>query len=862
MASGGYLNLGVRNFIAGLALAIVAFWGSVAAASLSSLEFRGDGAGLRLKLELPAGMLVDAVLTSRGTLLELRLKGADRAALSERFEKAAADHPLVKSARVIAGDGDLTRVVIEFSRPLAVIDETLVALPDKMSRWETVLSPADATTPPTVGAPTLTQISAARNHGRLDIVLSGSVGLVAEAALLDGPPRLVVDLPGVSLEQARSAADRFHVEAGLIRSLRALTEAGQTRLHFELTEPADLIDTQGAARDGEGQVLMSLVPDSQARPAPTGALGALTLDAVQGVIQFRFAGIAGSRTNAFTLEEPPRLVVDFLGWEPRQLSEALSRFRAQTPAVIGEVRLDTTRLGSARAVFDLAGSAPLHSARAVILPGEQLGEVPVETLLVALAPGATIAPSMLALGRPLDLRFRREFSDGRAPEVVIRPPSLESASRYARAVLRPDVGTEFGLVGMLEKALRADPKYAAAKADFEAIAESVPQARAGLLPSASLDLQGAWVRQDVIRASNAAFPTGVSNYPNRNLTLSITQPIFKLQAWLKLDQAALVVDQGKLNLVAAEQDLILRVATTYLNFMAANNALDLSRAEREATQKQNDLARSRLETGLGTIAQRHDTEARLAITQAREIEAEARVDDARLALKEILGESVLAVRGFKADFDTADPVPSTHEPWVEAAIDQNLAVQSRKLAVEIADLEISRQRAGHLPVLSLVGNVTRQDTGGSVYGAGQKLDNREIALRLSIPLTDGGLTSSLSREAISRKARAQQEREQEVRRTERLTRSAFNGVLASSRSMAALRKSIVAQESALQSRLQGFSAGLFNVVTVMDAYRLYYSAQRDFLQARYDYLTSRLKLKQAIGTLDRGDLEDLSAMLN
>jgi outer membrane protein len=832
-------------------------------ASTPALEIRGDRDVLRLTLELPAGMLVDAVLTSRGTLLELRLKDADRGALTERVDKAASAHPFVKAARVFPAEAGITRVVFEFSRPLAVVDELLVALADKMSRWEMVLGPADLTVPPSARGPaTLTQITAARNYGRLDIVLSGSPGLVAEASLVDSPPRLVVDLPGVPLEQARSAADKFHVEAGLIRAVRALTEGGQTRLQFELTEPADLIDTQGGARDGEGQVLMSLVPDAQAKPSPTGTLGALALDVAQGVIQFRFAGIAGSRTNAFTLEEPPRLVVDFLGWEPRQLNEAISRFRAQAPAVIGEVRLDTTRLGSARAVFDLAGSAPLHSARAVTLPGEQLGEVPVESLLVALTPGASVAPSVLASGRPLDLRYRRELSDGRTPEVVIRPPSLESASQYASAVLRPDVGTEFGLIGMLEKAKQADPKFAAAKAEFDAISEAIPQARAGLLPSASIDLYGAAVRQDVMRASNPAFPTGASDYPNRNLTLSITQPLYKPQAWRRLEQAELVVDQGKLHVALAEQDLMLRVATSYLNLMAANDALELSRAERQATEKQNELARSRVETGLGTLAQRHDTEARLAINQAREIEAETRVDDARLALKEIIGESVLAVRGFKSDFNTAEPVPSAYEPWVQAALDQNLAVQSRKLAVEIAGAEIARQRAGHLPVLNLVGNMSRSDTGGSIYGAGQKLDNRELGLRLSVPLTDGGLTSSLTRDAIARKEKAEQEREQEVRRTERQTRAAFNGVLASARSMEALRKSIVAQESALQSRLQGFSAGLFNVVTVMDAYRLYYAAQRDFLQARYDYLTNRLKLKQAVGTLNRADLEDLSAMLN
>ena len=836
-------------------------WSVPVHALISSFEIRGESNVARLTLELPAGMFVGAQLSGRGDVLELRITGMARPELTDQIAKFALVHPLYKGLRILPGEGGVTRVLVEFLRQLSVIEETVVALPGQISRWEIVLVPADLSSAVPLPPPAIEQIGATRRNGRLDIVLSGSAGLVAEASFADAPPRLIVDLPGVPLKQAAFAAEKAHFEAGLIRTVRAVAGNDQTtRLVFELTEAADLIDTQGRGDGKEGQIVMSLVPDASVKPGQVGNLSALGFEAGQGVMQFRFSGIAGSRTNAYTIEDPPRLVVDFLGWEPRQLSEALGRFREQAPAALGAARLDTTRLGSARAVFDLAGSAPLQSARSMTLPGEQ-GERLVETLLISLSPGAAV-PSTLLARRPLDLRFRRELHDGRAPEVVIRPPTLEDASRYAQSALRLQTGREYGLLGMLTKALEVDPKYLAAKAEFEAVSESVPQARAGLLPIASFDYQSSGIRQNVLRASNAAFPTGVSTYSTSNLSLTITQPLFKPQAWIRMGQAEVAVEQSKLQLVAAEQDLILRMSTAYLNLLAANDGLELARAEREATEKQHELAKSRLESGLGTLAQRSDTEARLSINQAREIEADNRVDDARLALKEIAGENVTGVRGFKTDFDTAAPIPSAFEPWVEAALEQNLALQSRKLALEIAGMEIRRQRAGHLPTLNLVGTTSQLDSGGSIYGAGQKTTNRDIGVRLTLPLTDGGLTTSQTREAVARRTKAEQEQEQEARRTERQTRSAFNGVIASSRTLVALRKSIVAQEDALESRVQGFSAGLYNVVTVMDAYRLYYAAQRDYLQARYDYLVNRLKLKQAVGSLSRGDLDDLAAMLD
>lgn len=852
-----------QHSLRGIAIAVGMAWSfQVGAASLTTLEVRGEGDFARVVVELPLGMFVDAGLTGRGNSLELRLKGADKADLAARLEQLTKKHPLLKGARILPGAGEDTRVLFEFARPVVVLDETVVALPDSQSRWEIVLSGGEQAASPAVAPPALKQVRAARRDGRLDISLVGSTGLVAEAFFMEGTSVLAVDLPGISIEQARLAAEQFHGEAGLVKGVQAVTAGNKvTRLLFELSEPADLIDTQGLSADDQGQVVMSLVPDAQAKAAPSGSLAALGFEAAEGVMQFRLSGIAGSRINAYTIEEPPRLVVDFLGWSPDQVKEAIARFRSSN-GILGEARLDTTRLGSARAVFDLVISAPFQTARSISLP-DAGGNALVETLLISLAPGAASSESQTMARRgPLNLRFRRELQDGRQSEVVIRAPTLESANRFAQAALRPERGKEFGLIGMLSKALDVDSKYAAAKAEFEAISEAVPQARAGYLPVASFDFQRSNIRQDIKQASNPTFPTGVSTYPSRNMTLTLTQPLFKPQAWLKMNQAAIAVEQAKVNLVAAEQDLILRVSTAYLNLLAANDGVELAEAEREATAKQNELASSRLQTGLGTITQLHDTEARLALTQAREIEAKSRLDDATIAIKEILGESVSGVKGFKADFETAAPIPATHEPWVEAALEQNLALQSRKMAQEIAGLEITRQRAGHLPTLSLVGNLTSQDTGGSLYGAGQRYDNREVGLRMSMPLTDGGLTSSMVREARAREVKAVQEREQEMRRTERLARSAFNGVQASSRTLAALRKSVQAQESALQARLEGFNNGLYNVVVVMDAYRLYYTAQRDFLQARYDYLVNRLKLKQAVGTLSRADIEDIAALLN
>jgi len=188
-------------------------------------------------------------------------------------------------------------------------------------------------------------------------------------------------------------------------------------------------------------------------------------------------------------------------------------------------------------------------------------------------------------------------------------------------------------------------------------------------------------------------------------------------------------------------------------------------------------------------------------------------------------------------------------------------LQARRLSVEIAALEIRRQQAGYAPSINLVASTANQDTGGSLFGRGQRYNNSEIGVRVNVPLFEGGMTNSLVREAVARKEKALNEQEQELRRSDRLARTAFNGVLASVDSVEALRKAVLAQQSALEAREEGLKSGLFNPIQLMDANRLFFTAKREFLQARYDYLLNRLKLKQAVGVLSRNDLDDLGALL-
>jgi outer membrane protein len=110
------------------------------------------------------------------------------------------------------------------------------------------------------------------------------------------------------------------------------------------------------------------------------------------------------------------------------------------------------------------------------------------------------------------------------------------------------------LVAVYQEAALNNADLAAARADFEARREVVPQARAGLLPNLSAGASATDTRSKV--------DTSAGNLTSSRSGLvyqaSLSQPLFRADRWYQLQAAEAVSEQAALELSAAEQNLILR----------------------------------------------------------------------------------------------------------------------------------------------------------------------------------------------------------------------------------------------------------------------------------------------------------------
>ena len=134
-------------------------------------------------------------------------------------------------------------------------------------------------------------------------------------------------------------------------------------------------------------------------------------------------------------------------------------------------------------------------------------------------------------------------------------------------------------------------------------------------------------------------------------------------------------------------------------------------------------------------------------------------------------------------------------------------------------------------------------------------------MQLQIPLYQGGATSSLVRQAALNKQKAQDDVEIARRQTELDTQRAYLNLSTTIAQVKALDQALISSQSQLDSTKLGYEVGVRTTVDVLNAQQQLFSAKRDLLQARYNYLVNIIRLKAASGVVAEADLLDINQQL-
>jgi outer membrane protein len=401
-----------------------------------------------------------------------------------------------------------------------------------------------------------------------------------------------------------------------------------------------------------------------------------------------------------------------------------------------------------------------------------------------------------------------------------------------------------------------DSQLASARGARDAAYEKSTQGFAGLLPTVS-------ATANINRINTHLTTTGIDrtiDYTQEVYQLQLRQPIYNRNNFDVYEQSKLQVNAGEIQFEQARNDLALRVAQAYFDVLAAQDVISFLGAQKTAITEQLESAKRNFEVGTATITDTHEAQARFDLALAQEIAAQNDLEVKRNALAVITGQVPPELRSLRSGVKLSSPQPSSLDQWVHSAETGNFSVIVQGLLVDIAKLEISRNRAGHLPTLD--GVATQSQRKDLTFTSPTTNTTSAVGLQLTIPLFAGFSTTSKIREAISLENQARANLDTAKRAAMQNARAAYLGVQSGLSQIRALEAAEVSSNSALESNKLGYDVGVRINIDVLNAQQQLYSTRRDLAKARYDTLINGLRLKAAAGTLAEADLAELNALLD
>jgi outer membrane protein len=447
------------------------------------------------------------------------------------------------------------------------------------------------------------------------------------------------------------------------------------------------------------------------------------------------------------------------------------------------------------------------------------------------------------------------------------------------------VGTADTLWDIYQKARQNDPQLREADANRMANREARPQALGALLPQLSASGNKSWDSADGFRTTpDRNTTTNVIEYlpadfinrgESKGWSVDVRQSVFRWDQWIKLRQSSKQSTKADIDYRVAELSLYTRVAEAYFSVLAAEDTLAANASARDAIGRQLEQSQKRFEVGLIAITDVQEAQSGYDQAVAAEILAKRQLATSKEALREIIGDYPGELSKPKSEIPLVGPAPADEGQWVEAALEQNLQLQSAQLAADIAKDDIGAARSVFLPSVDFVASRSNSESAGqgqSVTRPGTldtvdsnptdgETDSSSFGFQVTMPLFSGGVNRSRVEQTVYLHRAAKERLERTARQTERQTRDAFLAVESEISRVKALRQALTSAQTALQATEAGFEVGTRTTVDVLAGRRTLVQAETNYARSRYDYIINVLRLKEAAGSLDDADVQEVNSWL-
>ncbi len=405
------------------------------------------------------------------------------------------------------------------------------------------------------------------------------------------------------------------------------------------------------------------------------------------------------------------------------------------------------------------------------------------------------------------------------------------------------------LVDAYKDAMRNDPTFKAAEAQFLAATQLLPIKASVLLPQLTTagSVQRAHI-DETFGPFSVNFDQTTTQYQ-----INLNQIIFNLQAWQSVALASDQVKQAAATYNAAAQDLMSRLSNAYFGVLQAYDILRATQAQKQALGQQLNQTQEQFKVGLIAVTGVEQVRANYDTVIATEIANKNAIADKLEELRAITGVFYTHLTGLRNNTPLISPQPSDINDWVKIAGNQNYTIKAAFFAKAAAWENIKVQAAGNFPVVVGNANYSYQYQNpvevDTLFSGKQVIKQAAVGVSVNFPIYQGGLVTAETRQASFQYSQASAQLEQTYRNVLLQTRESYLGVMTGISKVKADKQAVISGQSSVNSTRAAYNVGTATIVDVLQQLTILYSALSNLAVDQYNYVLSGIALKNAAGTL-------------
>jgi outer membrane protein len=400
------------------------------------------------------------------------------------------------------------------------------------------------------------------------------------------------------------------------------------------------------------------------------------------------------------------------------------------------------------------------------------------------------------------------------------------------------------LTEALTKAYQTNPQLNAERARQRGTDENVPQALAGYRPQIVASLSSG------LQAVRDLLPGNVIQTATLKpwvIGVTVTQTLFNgFKTANSVRVAELQVQSGREALRNVGQGVLLDAVTAYTNVLANQSLVEAQRTNVSFLQETLGITQRRLKAGDVTPTDTSQAEARLSRGQSDLNAAEVNLAISQATYAQVIGSPPGVLRAA----DNVDRyLPRSRDDATTLALKENPAVLGAGYDVDAASTNIRVAESSLMPQVTLQGSASHSaddDPSLSTF----RTDQASVIGQVNVPVYDGGLAASQTRQAKEVTAQSRMVLDQVRSQSKTAAVGAWVANEGAKIAVTASESEVRAATVALQGVQKEAAGGQRTTVDVLNSEADLIAAKARLIGAQRDRVIASYTLLSAIGRLD------------